>query len=454
MTWPAPTPFVWGLFALLVAGALLPLDVGQRHREHIVVTIAATTTLALLGPAGLLLVWGAAAAGLVVLGTARRATADAAVGVVSTAAAVTAGFALAFGVHVVLAGRRFPIDVSSSADAAWAWFVLGVAWIGTMAVRTAVHGLAGGVGDGHALDPFDSPLVPYLLPLVAGTPLVAASLALYRADDPWPCLAALCWSVPVYAVCRFDLHRRDVAQRLRREDEARGRLVAIGRATAATAHQARHQAGLMGWSIHRLRAAVDGLPADVAVAAHRELDTLARAKQHILRTFEEGLLHEPPAVASGHTPGDGDGAATGVEALVNGVVDQLSPKARGSGRTLEVAIADAAAGVDVPAPLHDAVFNLVDNALDAAARRVVIAADLHGGMLTITVCDDGPGLTTEIAGRAFEPFVSTKAGGIGMGLAIADAAVAEAGGELRHDRTRGTTRFSVGLPLVDRPVAG
>ena len=164
MTWPAPTPFVWGLFALLVAGALLPLDVGQRHREHIVVTIAATTTLALLGPSGLLLVWGAAAAGLVVLGTARRATADAAVGVVSTAAAVTAGFALAFGVHVVLAGRRFPIDVSSSADAAWAWFVLGVAWVGTMAVRTAVHGLAGGVGDGHALDPFDSPLVPYLAP--------------------------------------------------------------------------------------------------------------------------------------------------------------------------------------------------------------------------------------------------------------------------------------------------
>ena len=84
----------------------------------------------------------------------------------------------------------------------------------------------------------------------------------------------------------------------------------------------------------------------------------------------------------------------------------------------------------------------------------MIAADLHGGTLTISVCDDGPGLATEIAGRAFEPFVSTKAGGTGMGLAIADAAVAEAGGELRHDRTRGTTRFSVGLPLVDRPVAG
>ena len=151
--------FVWGLFALTLAGALLPLDVGQRHREHVVLTITATAELAILGPRGLLLVWGAVAAALVVSAGCRRATVDGALGMLITATAVTVGFSLAYATYVGALGRQFPVELTGSRDTAVAGLVLVVAWLGTMSVRTAAHGLAGRAAGGHGLDPFDSSLV-------------------------------------------------------------------------------------------------------------------------------------------------------------------------------------------------------------------------------------------------------------------------------------------------------
>jgi C4-dicarboxylate-specific signal transduction histidine kinase len=66
--------------------------------------------------------------------------------------------------------------------------------------------------------------------------------------------------------------------------------------------------------------------------------------------------------------------------------------------------------------------------------------------VTVEVRDDGPGLGPEAGRRVFEPFFSTKDGGTGMGLAIADAVVDELGGRLEHRRDGGTTSFAVRLP--------
>ena len=442
MSWPEPATFLWALFALTLAGALLPLDVGQRHREHIVLTITATAGLAILGSRGLVLVWGAVAGALVVLGALRRATAGAAAGMVVTATAVTVGFTLAYLVHVVVLDGRFPVEVSGSGDTARAWLVLLVAWLGTMSVRTVAHGLASGAGGGHGLDPFDSPFLPYLVPLVAGTPVVAGALALYRPDDPWPALAVLAWSLPVYAVCRFDLHRRDLALRMRREAETRRRLVAIGQSTAAAVHQSRHEAGLMAWSIHRLRRLIDETPPDVRAAALAELDTLDDAKARIQRTFEEALLHEQPTA----------GARSTLAEVVADVAGRLAPEAQRSHLTLEVDVDPAATEVAAAGSLGDAVFNLVDNALDAATDRVSVAVVVTTDETSISVSDDGAGLPADSATRVFEPFFSTKESGTGMGLAIADAAVGELGGSLRHHRAAGTTTFVITLPTTGAPV--
>jgi signal transduction histidine kinase len=481
VTWPEPPAFVAGLFALTLAGALLPLDVGHRHREHIVLTITATAGLGVLGARGLVLVWAAVAAGLLVQVALRRASTEAAGAAVATAVAVTVGFAVAHTVLVVVLGGRFPLALTSSGEVARAALVLVAAWLGTMSVRSVAHGLVERSAGGHGLDPFDSPFVPYLLPVVAGAPVVVAALAVYRPDDPWPALAVLAWALPLHAVCRFDAHRRDLAQRLRREAEARRRLAAIGRVTATVVHQSRHHAGLMGWSIHRLRRLLDEAPPEVAGPAARELDVLAAARLRVQRSLDVELLHGPgPAGGAGdRTSVDaGDGGRLGgrdddvgtVGTIVVDVVAELAPKAQRLGVEVGVDVPSAAARLPVASPLRVALFNLVDNALDAAAGRVTITARSAGardgdrgrggagdraddsgsggsGEVTVEVWDDGPGVAPEAGPRVFEPFFSTKDGGTGMGLAIADAVVDELGGRLDHRRDGGTTSFAVHLPL-------
>jgi len=113
--------------------------------------------------------------------------------------------------------------------------------------------------------------------------------------------------------------------------------------------------------------------------------------------------------------------------------------------------------------LHRAVFNLVLNAvqavgasgcIDVAVGRYV--PDVEGGAtgtamlpdeyLSITVSDDGPGVPPMLRDRLFEPFVSGKAGGTGLGLPVVHRAVeAHRGLVLLSDLPTGT-RFTMVLP--------
>jgi len=101
--------------------------------------------------------------------------------------------------------------------------------------------------------------------------------------------------------------------------------------------------------------------------------------------------------------------------------------------------------------------NLVANALDAVAdveigrRRVHVAVATLHGQLQVLVSDTGRGVLPEIQSRLFEPFVTSKLDGMGLGLAISRTLLRSQGGELRLDASgAGGTRFSVELPLTAR----
>jgi two-component system sensor kinase FixL len=96
--------------------------------------------------------------------------------------------------------------------------------------------------------------------------------------------------------------------------------------------------------------------------------------------------------------------------------------------------------------------NLIRNAGEALAGtsdpRIEIATALAAsGMIEIRVSDNGPGLPAEVRDRLFQPFVTTKEAGTGVGLSICQGIVEAHGGTLAaEDRPGGGTVFRFTVP--------
>lgn len=96
--------------------------------------------------------------------------------------------------------------------------------------------------------------------------------------------------------------------------------------------------------------------------------------------------------------------------------------------------------------------NLVRNAVDAITsgagtrREIRLSAGLDGGQLELRVEDSGPGFAAEVAARLFEPFATTKADGMGLGLAISRYVVEAHGGRMRVEPLPAGCAVVVSLP--------
>jgi len=108
----------------------------------------------------------------------------------------------------------------------------------------------------------------------------------------------------------------------------------------------------------------------------------------------------------------------------------------------------------VPDDLHHVLSNLIDNALCAMDERgrVRIEIDEVGGAVEVAIEDSGPGIPREVADRLFEPFVSRRQGGTGIGLSVSGRLVRRWGGDLRLASSRdGGARLVITLPIKEDP---
>ncbi len=121
-----------------------------------------------------------------------------------------------------------------------------------------------------------------------------------------------------------------------------------------------------------------------------------------------------------------------------------------------------------PDQLQQVFLNLLKNAAEASPQggRIDLRTSYETSMrverpdgsrqavpLHVEVIDDGPGLPKELAGEIFEPFVSGRENGTGLGLALVSKIVVEHDGLIAVDTVPGRTVFRISLPVADRASA-
>lgn len=119
--------------------------------------------------------------------------------------------------------------------------------------------------------------------------------------------------------------------------------------------------------------------------------------------------------------------------------------------------------------LVQALLNLVKNAAESAPRdhgTIELSTSFHQGLrltlpgsgsrvelpLAVGVRDNGPGVPEDLRAHLFDPFVSTKSGGRGLGLALVAKVVGDHGGLIEFENQSAGTVFRVMLPAVLEPV--
>ena len=105
--------------------------------------------------------------------------------------------------------------------------------------------------------------------------------------------------------------------------------------------------------------------------------------------------------------------------------------------------------------VQQVLLNLVRNAVEAMQsseqRDLVIRAMAADGMVEVSVTDSGPGLPADVRARLFQPFVTTKAAGMGVGLSICRSIVEAQGGRMWLADCPGSgAAFHFTLPVAER----
>ncbi len=220
-------------------------------------------------------------------------------------------------------------------------------------------------------------------------------------------------------------------ERMTEELERGRRLAALGEMSAVMAHELRNPLASLKGHAQLLAESVEADP-KLAPKAGRVVDEAIRI---------EALMTDLLAYVKG---GDPRREPTNPNEVLRAAVDAAGHE-RIEARYLD---APPTAPID-PARVQQALENVLRNALQAQEDGKIEAevSSERGGGLCFTVRDRGPGVPRGDEERIFEPFVTGKTRGVGLGLAITRRIVEQHGGTVTvHERPGGGAEFRLRLP--------
>jgi signal transduction histidine kinase len=237
-------------------------------------------------------------------------------------------------------------------------------------------------------------------------------------------------------------HLREL-RALETEMAQRERLAALGDVAAAFAHEVRNPLNAVSMGLQRLRAEFAPAPADEYA---RFVDLMQGEVTRLNTIVEDFLALARPLPL---TP-----ARVAVDTLLGELAALVEAQARAASIDVRVAAPSSLPRVVADRDhLKQVLLNLVLNAVQAAGRggRVTLEAQPARDGITIVVADTGPGIAPDVLPRIFDPYFTTRNGGLGLGLTIARRIVQAHGGSLEVESTPGAgARFTVRLPGVPR----
>jgi C4-dicarboxylate-specific signal transduction histidine kinase len=275
------------------------------------------------------------------------------------------------------------------------------------------------------------------------------------AELPWTSILAwlvLVWAAVLGAVqVQRQRAGRQRAEALLRLDQV-ARLNTLGELAAGMAHELNQPltAVLANTQAARRLLAEDPPELDVARNAMHQAAEQARRAADVLgrlrRTIERP---DTPRTAQ----------AIDLGTAIDRALYLLEPE---STRRQVVITRDTPPGVTAwadPVAVDQIIHNLLMNALQAlervpaSERTLRLVTTLHGGEACLQVIDNGPGIAPDDLARLFEPFFSTRDGGLGLGLSLSESLAHGMGGQLTAagHAPRGAV-FTLTLPTRPQPV--
>lgn len=244
----------------------------------------------------------------------------------------------------------------------------------------------------------------------------------------WAAVAGAAWGGLAWRAQRAERERAQALLRLGQVSRL-GTLAEVG---AGVAHEINQPLTAVLANAQAARRLLQDNPPDIDVLrqaleqtvqqARRAADVVARLRRLLERPGERQPMRHMELAA-----------------VVTGVLDLLAPSL---GRLRVEARLIAHAPVPVvadPVALEQIVHNLVQNALQsleqvpASERQLVLTLSRTADTGLLTVADTGTGIAPDLLPRLFEPFLTTRPDGLGLGLTLCETLASHMGGRLRAD---------------------
>lgn len=229
-------------------------------------------------------------------------------------------------------------------------------------------------------------------------------------------------------------YREDHLTRMQRSE----RLSTFGQLVASIAHELRNPLGVIESSLFLIRRRLAA--PDAGVTRHLDkIDTQVRLSNRIISNLLDMVRERP-----------GTPKSLELRPVLQSALEDFGGA---DSARIEVALPDETPRVYAdPDHVRQILLNLLANALDAAGAqgRVRVTATAEPRALLLQVNDDGPGIDARVRHRLFEPLVTTKVRGIGLGLALCRRLAERNGGSLALSTgALPGAAFDLRLPLLE-----